>query len=141
MEKKHYRTTGRVLIRRFLAEHPDRQFTADELYCAVAKDASVGKSSIYRLLGELCDTQVVRRFQSDANGSCTYQYIGEGCDCRDHFHQKCVRCGAIRHLDCHATADFVGHLFSEHGFSVDCGRSILYGVCAVCQGKGEAENA
>ncbi len=132
MKRMNYQTAGRRALLHFLEQHPDRQFTADELYTALRCDGEVGKSTVYRLLGDLCARDTVRKFRSDARGCSVYQYVGEGCDCRDHFHEKCMKCGRIQHLDCHATAEFIQHLSHEHGFLVDCGQTILYGVCAEC---------
>ncbi|MBE6589255.1 MAG: transcriptional repressor [Ruminococcaceae bacterium] len=139
--KKAYRTAGKETLLHFFEENHDRQFTAEEIYLAVSKDVSVGRSSVYRNLSLLCESDTVKKFHSDERGGCVYQYVGESCDCREHFHEKCTRCGRVMHLDCHATAEFVSHLLSEHGFSVDCGQSILYGICADCRGKGGACNA
>lgn len=136
MKRTHYQTAGRVALTRFLEMNPDRQFTADELYDALqGTHTDIGKSSVYRLLGELCYMETVRKFRSAERQCNVYQYIGASCDCRDHFHVKCTKCGQIRHLDCNATLDFARHLLSDHGFSVDCGRSMLYGVCAVCSAE------
>ena len=133
MKKKHYQTQGRVALTDFLELHPDRQYTADELYEILCAEVEVGKSTVYRLLSDLCRDEIVRRFRSTARQCNVYQYIGASCDCRDHFHEKCVKCGKVDHLDCHATADFIRHLSAEHGFLVDCGQTILYGVCASCR--------
>lgn len=136
MKRNHYQTAGRIALAEFLERHPDRQFTAQELFDELSCAGTVGKSSVYRLLAEMCEDESVRKFQSEERHCAVYQYVGAHCDCRDHFHEKCVRCGKLSHLDCHVSADFIRHLFSEHGFSVDCGQSILYGVCAECQAAG-----
>ena len=141
MKRSHYHTAGRDALTTFLQEHPDRQFTVDELYETVNAQASVGKSSVYRHLSELCAAESVRKFRSEERGGTVYQYVGENCDCKHHFHQKCTVCGHIDHLDCHASADFAEHLMREHGFAVDCGQSVLYGVCASCIQKGGQKHA
>ena len=141
MKKQPYHTKGRIALTEFFREHPDLQFSAEELFAAVQERADVGKSSVYRHLGELCESETVRKFHDKERGVSVYQYVGGGCDCRDHFHRQCVRCGRISHLDCHATEEFARHLLQDHGFSVDCGQTILYGVCAECQGKGESAHA
>lgn len=140
MKKQQYHTAGREALISFLRTHPDRQFTADELYGAVSGETAVGKSSVYRLLSRLCEEQTVQKFQSDARACSVYQYIGRGCDCREHFHERCTSCGRVTHLDCHATEEFVRHLAAEHGFAVDPGKTILYGLCDACREKkgGEA---
>ncbi len=136
MKRNEYHTAGRGALSGFFEAHPDCQFTADELYAAVSAQAEVGKSSVYRHLSELCEKDIVRKFRSETRGCNVYQYVGNGCDCRDHFHEKCTVCGKIQHLDCHATEEFATHLLREHGFSVNCGQTILYGVCAECREKG-----
>lgn len=141
MKRQQYQTAGRIALTEFLKGHPDRQFSAEELFLAVKERADVGKSSVYRHLGELCESETLRKFYDKERGVSVYQYVGRGCDCRDHFHQQCLHCGRISHLDCHATEEFARHLFLDHGFSVDCGQSILYGICAECQKKGESAHA
>lgn len=139
--KKDYRTEGREKLIGFLSVNPDRQFTVEELCVAVNGTDGHGKSSIYRHLNELCERGDVRRFRGSENESGTYQYIGKGCDCGSHFHEKCVLCGKVEHLDCRATEEFSRHLLSEYGFEVFCGQSMLYGVCAECRKAGKGGSA
>jgi Fur family ferric uptake transcriptional regulator len=113
----------------------------DELYTEVNEEASTGKSSLYRHLGELCRVDVLRKFHGEDGRGTLYQYIGAECDCKDHFHQKCTVCGRVSHLDCFASSDFAEHILREHGFMINCGISVLYGVCAACMRKGEVANA
>ena len=141
MEKKSYQTKGRRELIAFLAKNPDRQFTVDELYREVNAEASTAKSSLYRHLNELCNVEILRKFHGGEKRGTLYQYIGADCDCKDHFHQKCTVCGRVSHLDCFASADFAEHILREHGFMINCGISVLYGVCAACMRKGEESNA
>ena len=136
MKRKQYNTAGRSALDTFLQAHPDRQFTVEELCSEINESTPVGKSSIYRHLTQLCQTNTVRIFRSEEKQCNLYQYVGDACNCREHFHEKCVKCGRIEHLDCHISTDFINHLQAEHGFSVDCGQSILYGVCAECRKAG-----
>ena len=133
MEKKSYQTKGRRALVAFLSQNPDRQFTTEELCINVHGDREKGKSSVYRLLSQLCQEETVRKFYSTERGCNLYQYIGAACDCKMHFHEKCLACGKIQHLDCHGTAAFAEHLLQEHGFRIDCGQSVLYGGCAECR--------
>ena len=65
-----------------------------------------------------------------------YQYIGET-DCRQHFHLKCLSCGKLTHLRCGMSQELLAHIREEHGFRVDSGRSILYGLCRECAAQGQ----
>ena len=140
MEKKLYQTAGRRKIGDFFAQNPDRQFTTEEISFAINGNTAGGRSSIYRHLTELCDADVIQKFYSTERRCHVYQYVGASCDCRSHFHGKCVSCGAIEHLGCHDSESFVGHLMSEHGFEVYCGQSILYGLCRDCRTKRKEES-
>lgn len=135
--KKKYNTAARTSLISFLSKHPDRQFTIEELCQKVNGDVKTGKSSIYRQMTSLCQDAVVRKFQNEEKKCSVYQYIGSGCDCDRHFHQQCIDCGSITHLDCHETAHFAQHLLQEHGFLVMCGRSVLYGLCEQCRKQRE----
>ena len=133
--KKGYSTAGKRALLAFFEANPDRQFTAEEIYTAIGEGGTVGKSSIYRQLAVLCESETVKKFHSETKATCVYQYVGERCDCREHFHEKCTVCGRVVHLDCHAMAEFAEHLLGEHGFFVDPGQTILYGVCKDCRGE------
>ena len=143
MPKKIYQTSGRQRLGKFFAEHPDAQFSTEELCTVINGDAEKGKSTVYRHLTELCRAEVVQKVHSAKRNCYVYQYVGADCDCRSHFHGKCIRCGALEHLGCHDSIEFAEHLLREHGFAVDCGQSILYGFCKTCRqlSKGEATNA
>lgn len=136
--KKRYRTVGQQRLVDFLSAHPDRQFTAEEL-CMAINGSTVGLSSLYRRLSALCDAETVRKFRNDTRGCAVYQYVGAACACRDCFHVKCQRCGKLAHLECGDSIGFARHLMSEHGFAVDCGQSVLYGVCKDCMKKLEGK--
>ena len=131
-----YKTAGRQRLLEFLQSHPDRQFPVDELAEELdrGREAPSGgnrKSSLYRHLSELCHEGTVRKYRSDTQSAYVYQYVGRGECCR-HFHLKCVSCGALIHLECAVSQELLTHIRSDHGFSVDSGRSILYGTCAGC---------
>ena len=55
------------------------------------------------------------------------------------LHLKCVRCGRIYHLDCHFMDEVRAHLMAEHGFTLQCEGSVLYGLCRSCAAN-EAED-
>lgn len=130
-----YKTVGRQRLLDFLEKRPDRQFTADELTTELNRaDGGCGKSSkstLYRHLSELCEEGTVRKYRSDTQSAYVYQYVGQG-DCCHHFHLKCVSCGALTHLECAVSEELLSHIQSDHGFRVDSGRSILYGMCEAC---------
>ena len=128
---KIYNTEGKTRLVNFLESNSDAQLSVDEICVALNGNLSK-RSSIYRNLSELCDSGVVRKFHGD-NGY-VYQFV-RGMDCSNHFHLKCVQCEKIMHLECEMGHELTKHIMSHHGFSVDSGRSILYGVCDACAEK------
>lgn len=135
LKRNNYQTEGRQRLLQFLAKNPDRQFTAEEI-CRAVNGGEQGKSSVYRQLSGLCREDAVRCFRSAQLGRSVYQYVGgECCDCRNHFHAKCMQCGRMEHLACGDSSEFARHLLTEHGFDIDCGQSMLYGLCADCRRK------
>ena len=138
-ERRHtvatYKTPGRQRLLTFLETHPDRQFTAEELCreldAQAPGEAQARKSTLYRHLSELCAEGTVRKYRSDTQSAYVYQYVGRG-DCCRHFHLKCVTCGELVHLECTVSEELLSHISAHHGFEVDSGRSILYGLCRAC---------
>ena len=132
MMKKTYQTQGRRRLVCFFEDHPDCQFTVEELCLQLNGDCVRGQSSLYRQLGELCRGDILRMFRDEERKCNLYQYVGAACDCKEHFHAKCLKCGRIEHLHCGDSSEFAKHLMDGHGFRIDCGQSVLYGVCAAC---------
>lgn len=138
MENKRYHTAGRAALVAYLTQHTqEKPQSAEEIYGGLsAATKTPGRSSVYRQLGELAETGEVRRFRTGPAGDgFVYQYVGSGQTCDAHFHLQCLRCGRVEHLHCSFTDTLREHLMAEHGFSVDSGHSVLYGVCALCAGK------
>lgn len=131
---KTYKTQGKNKLEAFLSSHPDTHFTVEEICVAVNGDIRA-KSSIYRNLSGLVADGKVRKFKDEGYSHSVYQYLGEERECRNHFHLKCVECGHLEHLECFMGRQMCEHIKEHHGFFVDSGRSILYGVCAECASK------
>ena len=92
---KQYKTEGREKLISFLSQKPDQHFTAEEI-CFAVHGGKAAQSSIYRQLNELCERDVVRKFRDEETAKIRYQYVGDACDCRNHFHAKCTVCARRR---------------------------------------------
>ena len=135
-KKRRYQTAGRAALLAYLKEKTaEAPQSADEIYrCVTAAGAEIGRSSVYRLLGELSEAGTVRR--SRVGGASVYQFVGECADCGGHLHLQCLSCGRVSHLKCDCNEEISSHLRKTHGFFVDSGRSVLFGTCAACAGGG-----
>ena len=129
----HYNTKGKRTVAALFEKNPDRQLSAEEIFVMLGSDAP-GQSSVYRILSSLCDDGSVRRERRSGGEGYIYQYA-ENLGCDKHFHLKCLVCGKVVHLHCAAMDELSHHIEDEHGFSVDSGKSVLYGVCAECGGR------
>ena len=134
-EKKHYQTAGRTALLTYLKKHTsDAPQAAHEIYRGLGGGASTpGRSSVYRMLGDLAQEGLVRRFRAGAESEgYVYQFVGTEGHCEGHLHLQCLACGKIAHLKCACNTEITAHLMKTHGFLVDSGRSVLYGTCAAC---------
>ncbi len=135
MRQTTYNTVGKRLLIEFLARNAERTFTVDELFEALTESgASIGKSSLYRLLEKLVTDGAVRKFK-ESEKSAEFQYLGDE-ECYHHLHLKCESCGKLVHLKCRRSSRLLAHIFTEHGFSIDSKKSVLYGKCEDCQKNG-----
>lgn len=145
--KKPYLTPARRAVLSLFSSYPHRHFTAEQvctLICSAnsTDDTLIGKSTVYRQLSRLCEQGLLRRFEStDADGLAVhaYQYVSPEQNCAGHFHLKCQRCGRVSHADANLTERISAQLGAEYNFLVDCGASMLYGLCAVCRAQTKGE--
>ena len=63
--------------------------------------------------------------------------LKESMDWNENVLKLCEECGELIHMDCSFLETILGHFMSEHGFAVDCGRTVIYGTCASCREKAE----
>ena len=97
-----------------------------------AQGASPNPTTVYRYLDKLAGEQRIMKYVADKGERAVFQYVDEGRHCREHLHLKCVQCGRIYHLDCHFMDEVRAHLMAEHGFTLQCEGSVLYGLCRHC---------
>ena len=128
-----YRTEQREALHAYLNEHASRQFTIEEL--ASELSSILGKSTVYRLIGEMVESGRVRRFQLGQGRRVVYQYMPQE-RCISHLHLKCVECGRMLHLDRSVSEFLSRQILATSRFVLDDRLTTLYGRCARC-GKGE----
>ena len=139
METKHYNTAGREKLVAHLRAHAvQTPQSAEEIFTGLsAKGDAPGYSSVYRLLSKLVSEGAVRRLRAPAPAKgYLFQYTDTHA-CHAHFHLHCLSCGAVMHLECACGEEIASHLWREHGFTTDPGRSVFYGTCAACASTGK----
>lgn len=131
-----YVTASRKKILDFLKSNSDRTVAAADIDDYLKRSGNeVNITTIYRYLEKLANDGTVIKYVAEKGGRAVYQYVELGNRCEEHLHLKCVRCGSIIHLDCAFMDEISEHIGKEHGFTLQCRNSILYGVCRECAGK------
>ena len=126
-----YNTKQQTLISRFLEKNANCVFTADEIYERLKADrVSVGKTTVYRRLEQLCENGDVRKYTTHNEKSASYQFIHVSC--REHYHLKCAKCGKLIHIDCGEIEHLQKHFKNDHGFVIDMSKTVFYGCCQNC---------
>lgn len=126
MNGRTYKTRQREEILAVFEAFPDRCFSARELITEASLAAS--QATVYRTLTVLANEGLIRRFKSAVGGDC-YKLA---CRKSDHIHFVCTSCGELLHSDCKFISELSEHLQSCHGFRLDTGNTVIYGLCAKC---------
>ena len=134
--ENHYSTSSRKKILEILKKSKDKTITASQIGDQLkAMESEVNITTVYRYLDRLEKDGTVIRYASGQGTQASYQYVDQGQGCEGHLHLKCVKCGKILHLDCEFMKEISEHIQKDHGFSLQCKNSILYGICRECQVK------
>lgn len=133
-----YNTEQREEVVSYLAAAGGKHLTAADICRALKqKGSSVSTATVYRQLDRLVTEGVVVRFTPEGERSACFQLVDrEHCHDAHCYHLKCEKCGALIHLSCDELSETEKHLLDEHGFAVNPGRTVLYGVCRDCRRKG-----
>jgi len=134
LAEQKYKTKQRDEILRFMMEHENECFSVREVYDRV----EAGEATVFRALTALAKEGKIRRFTGDSGrGECAYYQYQGGCKKTSHMHLKCAECGTLIHMDCSFMKDMILHFKSEHKFSVDCEKTVIYGLCGECSKTAE----
>lgn len=132
--KQTYNTKQKDALLRCLEMQKSRSLTVDGVCAALAEAGeSIGRSTVYRRLEELCREGRISRFAPEEGKSVTYRFIGSACGEDCHFHLICTECGEVAHTHCHELEALFKHMADEHGFAIDERKTVLYGLCGRCR--------
>ena len=134
MEKKFkYKTKQREHILNYLKTNEKNHVTAEEIIEYFKSiENPIGKSTVYRYLDNLVAENIIRKYISQERGSACFQYIKNQESCNNHYHMKCIKCGALLHLECNEITDLQNHILQNHNFKLDICKTVLYGTCNNC---------
>ncbi len=138
MNKTTYNTKQKKIIYDFLSQNNDRLLTCDEIFDGLKEKCTpVGKATLYRFLDMLVSSGDARKIIDDTRKSAAYQLLNKEMNCDGHMHLKCTSCGSLVHLGCEFMHSVGDHILKHHNFSIDNSKTLIYGLCSKCNGKGE----
>ena len=99
-----YNTKTRQLILDYLINNRQHAVSASNILEHLeAEGASPNPTTVYRYLDKLAGEQRIMKYVADKGEKAVFQYVDEG-----------------------------RHLMAEHGFTLQCEGSVLYGLCRSC---------
>lgn len=130
-----YNTARRKELIEFLSVNADKQYTIEEMVLELESSEyaikSLGKSTVYRLVGQLLEEGIVRRTVKGNSRQFLYQYSGSD-ECSNHLHMKCRECGKILHMDDEESKSLMDMLRTSSRFKLDMKETLLLGQCDMC---------
>lgn len=137
---KDYHTPYKTWILQYFENHSDDSVSASAILSEMRKEGMpINQATVYRNLDRLEESGKIRGHRLNKKEEKYYQYLRPGHDCTHHLHLYCRKCGKVIHLDCAFMQEIQEHLMKEHGFALDCGDSVLVGLCETC--RKEEENS
>ena len=128
-----YNTEQKKLLLEFLEENHDSSYTIEEISEELkARGASVGKSTVYRLMTKLVEEKRVKRQLADGSRKAIYR-ITLDTHCHNHLHLQCIKCGKVLHIDEKTSDRLLNTVEKLNDFSVSEEDTVLMGKCAQCK--------
>lgn len=128
-----YTTVSRTKMLDYLKWNSDKTVNVQDIMTyLVSNGLEVNVSTVYRYLDKLTKDGTVMKYVAENGSQAVYQYVEASHHCDEHLHLQCIKCGAIAHLDCSFMKDIKKHVKKDHGFTLQCKNSIIYGLCKDC---------
>ena len=132
---KTYSTENRRRLLDFVQAHPTESYTVEELSRSLLAGGR-GKSSLYRLVGQLTEEGVLIKQAAPDGGAVRYRVNAS--ECTHHLHLQCTDCGRVIHLDRDLSVRLGDQLSVGADFTLDESRTVLFGICRLCKGASHA---
>ena len=130
-----YRTRAQEDLLSFLKSSAGKHFTAAQIKEHFEEqDKPIGTATIYRQLERFTEEGSIRKYIIGPGESACYAFVPDQ-QCASHFHCKCEVCGRLIHLDCDELQGIREHLQEHHGFELNAGKTVFYGICDQCNRK------
>ncbi len=100
--------------------------TISDLYDKIkAVDDKVGQATVYRNVNKLVEEKKIKRIMTDSG----FRY---DCDCNDHYHLECNKCGNIIDLYDEKYIRLIRRLEDEYSIKIEESKILFSGICDKC---------
>lgn len=128
-------TLPRLKILAVLAEDETRHMSAEDVYRTLLESGEdVGLATVYRVLTQFETAGLIRRHHFD-EGHSVFE-LNQG---KHHDHILCVKCGKVEEFIDEIIEQRQQDIAKKAGYSMTDHCLYIYGVCAECRKKQEAE--
>jgi Fur family ferric uptake transcriptional regulator len=128
-------TLPRLKILAVLAEDETRHMSAEDVYRTLLESGEdVGLATVYRVLTQFETAGLIRRHHFD-EGHSVFE-LNQG---KHHDHILCVKCGKVEEFIDEVIEQRQQDIAKKAGYSMTDHCLYIYGVCAECRKKQEAE--
>lgn len=135
-ERGRYRTKQQEIILNCLKKQRSRFLTVDQFMdCLQEEGVQVGQTTVYRVLERLAEEGEVMKLPTEDGSKIRYCYADKE-ELNKPGKLVCLRCGRFIPLECSKMADFLEHIYEEHGFEMDEQHTVFYGYCGGCKKNG-----
>lgn len=132
---KERNTKQKELVINALKNQMDRHLTAEEILENIKKvSKDISQATVYRILGQLSDGGMVRKYIGADNKKACYQYVDSHNKCNMHYHLNCDKCGQTIHYENSDVEKISKSILKEKGFEVNLQKIVFYGICKNCLG-------
>lgn len=135
-----YKSKNYEEVLSYLQTMPGKHFTVNDLHSHFLESgSSIGTTTIYRQLERMVDEGLVKKYTLEQNKSACFEYLDQEETDNSHcaYHCICECCGSLIHLHCEEIEELQKHLFAQHHFRINSGRTVFYGLCENCLKKEE----
>lgn len=127
-------TAPRVAVLEVLEDHPHSSAEqVTDMVRTTLKEMS--NQTVYGILAAFTGAHLVRRFDPQGSPALFESRVGD-----NHHHLVCIRCGAIRDVDCVIGAAPCLTPSDASGFTVLAAEVTFNGICQQCQNVTEPES-
>lgn len=131
---KERNTKQKELIINVLKDNKEKHLTAEEILLSIKKENSdISQATVYRVLGQLSLSGIVRKYIGADNKKACYQYVDSNHKCNMHYHLICDKCGQTIHYECGEVEKLKGDILKENGFEINLQKVVFYGICNKCK--------